>query len=133
MADGDVTYLTGDLANGYMCGVFTSASTADVEVLCGFQPRRVVLRSALGGVIAKYEWHAGMDEGGYFLLQDTGSAQNYYYRASGGITLFAGELEGLADDGATMNEAKAEGFTIPASLEQLNDTASQDNFWEAWR
>jgi len=131
MADGDVTYTTGDLADGYACGTFTSiGGTGDVKVLCGFKPRRVILRST-GPGRAKSEWHAGIDDGVYFRIVSTPRYTNVVL--GDGIELYDGKAVGLQADGSTWSDGESEGFLIPAGMEQFNQSASEVNFWEAWR
>jgi hypothetical protein len=116
MANGDYTVNTASLSNDYAFGTYTGETSVANNILCGFQPRKIVLYNVTDH--SMLIWVHGMDAGSYRLIVAAGTQTD---PATGGPVVY----EGSAD-------TYTEGFTIPAALATFN-TNADEIVWEAWR
>ena len=122
MAAGDVTYTNPGaqaVPGSFASGSLTCDADAAINVLCGFQPKRVLLFYKDNGATtndAVVEWFSGMTAAHYFkTVMSTGVVT---LETSGGPVVFAGD-----DD-------EPEGFTVPAGL---MDNDADTIYWIAFR
>lgn len=119
MAAGDVTYSA--VGQNFACGIALANDGADVEVLCGFVPDKIVLHYKDTGattVDRVIMWLKGMTAGYYWkTLMSNGVIT---LETSGGPTVLA----------ASETNVTGEGFTIP---DAIMDADSDTIYWEAWR
>ena len=123
MATGDITYSNagGESADkAFASGIYVLDISEDTNIICGFQPSKVVLNLKDAGATAHaiVTWIKGMTAGDYQLISDGGDIT---YDVDYGPIVYSGTA--------------GEGFTIPSDLVTTDLSAADDDimYWEAWR
>lgn len=122
MANGDITYSNpgGELnAKAFASGRYTGLATANIDILCGFVPSRIVIHNDTDNTT--YIWFKGIAQGSMFQITEQGIKS---------LEVVTGAPTPLAASGTN---TAGEGFRIPLGTTTVLNTTGDDCYWEAWR